>query len=45
MPSGKRNDKTYNVSDDHRLAMLDIFVREIDDERLMIDDHFVKNWE
>lgn len=45
IPSGKRNDKIYNVSDDHRLAMLDIFVREIDDDRVVIDDYFVKNWE
>lgn len=29
IPSGKRNDKSYHVSDEHRLAMLDIFVDEI----------------
>ena len=26
IPSGKRDDKNYRVSDEHRLAMLDIFV-------------------
>jgi hypothetical protein len=31
MPSGKRDDKTYHVSDEHRLAMLRIFVSEIND--------------
>ncbi len=26
IPSGKRDDKSYTVSDEHRLEMLDIFV-------------------
>ena len=26
LPSSERDDKKYHVSDDHRLAMLDIFV-------------------
>lgn len=29
LPSGERNDKDYHVSNEHRLAMLDIFVSEI----------------
>lgn len=29
MPSGKRNDKSYHVSEEHRKAMVDIFVNEI----------------
>ena len=30
--------------DEHRLAMLRIFVDEIADERVVIDDYFVRNW-
>ena len=45
IPSSKRNDKSYHVSDEHRLAMLQIFVSEIGDERVIIDDYFIKNWE
>jgi predicted adenine nucleotide alpha hydrolase (AANH) superfamily ATPase/very-short-patch-repair endonuclease len=45
IPSGKRNDKSYHVNDEHRLAMLQIFVSEIGDERVIIDDYFVRNWE
>lgn len=45
IPSGKRNDKSYNVSDEHRLAVLEIFASEIGDERVIIDDYFVQNWE
>lgn len=32
------------MSDLHRLAMLDIFVSEIDDPRVVIDDYFVREW-
>lgn len=45
IPSGKRNDKSYHVSDEHRLAMLEIFCSEIGDERVIIDDYFLRNWE
>ncbi len=45
MPSGKRNDKEYNVSDTHRLAMLEMFCDEIWDTRVYTDDYFLKNWE
>lgn len=45
IPSGKRNDKSYNVSDEQRLMMLEMFVSEIGDERVITDDYFVKNWE
>lgn len=45
IPSSARNDKNYAVSDDHRLAMLRIFVDEIDDERVLIDEYFLNNWE
>jgi epoxyqueuosine reductase len=45
IPSSKRNDKSYHVNDEHRLAMLQIFVSEIGDERVIIDDYFIKNWE
>jgi epoxyqueuosine reductase len=44
IPSSERDDKKYSVSDEHRLSMLDIFVREIDDERVLIDDYFIRNW-
>ncbi len=45
LPSGKRDDKFYSVSDEHRLAMLDIFVSDIADARVIIDDYFVREWE
>jgi nicotinate (nicotinamide) nucleotide adenylyltransferase len=45
MPSGARNDKSYSASDEHRLAMLEIFCQEIKDERVIIDDYFVREWE
>ena len=44
VPSGKRDDKSYHVSDEQRLAMLEMFCREIGDERVLIDDYFLKNW-
>ena len=44
IPSSERDDKMYHVSDEHRLAMLEIFVWEIADERVKIDDHFIRNW-
>ncbi|MBC7503437.1 epoxyqueuosine reductase QueH [Candidatus Gracilibacteria bacterium] len=45
LPSGKRDDKFYSVSDEHRLAMLDIFVSDIADARVITDDYFVREWE
>jgi epoxyqueuosine reductase len=45
IPSGQRDDKSYNVSDEQRLAMLDIFVWEIADIRIIIDDFFLTKWE
>ncbi len=45
IPSSVRDDKNYAVSDEHRLAMLRIFVDEIDDERVIIDEYFLNNWE
>jgi nicotinic acid mononucleotide adenylyltransferase len=45
IPSGKRNDKSYHVNDEHRLAMLEIFASEIGDARVNIDDYFIQNWE
>ena len=44
IPSSERDDKKYHISDEHRLALLDIFVREIDDSRVMVDDYFIRNW-
>lgn len=44
IPSSARNDKKYSVSDEHRLAMLRIFVQEIDDDRVTIDDYFIQYW-
>ncbi len=44
IPSSERDDKKYHVSDEHRMAMLRIFVEEIDDGRLSIDDHFLTHW-
>ncbi len=44
MPSGKRNDKEYSTSDEDRLALLEIFVNEIGDPRLLIDDYFISEW-
>lgn len=45
LPSGKRNDKIYSTTDLHRLALLDIFVTEIADKRVIVDDFFIKKWE
>lgn len=45
MPSGKRDDKVYQIDANSRLALLDIFCREIADERVIIDDYFVREWE
>ena len=45
LPSGKRNDKTYNISDEYRLSLLQIFVEEIANEKVIIDDYFIKNWQ
>lgn len=44
IPSSQRDDKTYHVSDEHRLKMLELFVEELRDERVILDDFFVKNW-
>jgi nicotinate (nicotinamide) nucleotide adenylyltransferase len=44
IPSSERDDKKYSAADLYRLAMLDIFVWEIDDERVIIDDYFIRNW-
>lgn len=41
IPSGKRNDKSYNVSDEDRKAMCDIFVEEIGDARVVVDYYFL----
>jgi nicotinic acid mononucleotide adenylyltransferase len=40
MPSGKRDDKNYHVSDEHRLAMLGIFVTEINDSIHLAEQDF-----
>jgi nicotinic acid mononucleotide adenylyltransferase len=40
IPSGKRNDKTYHISDDHRIELCRIFVREIGDPRVILDEEF-----
>ena len=45
IPSGKRDDKNYSVSDQHRLAMLDIFVWDIADIRVIVDDYFLTKWD
>jgi epoxyqueuosine reductase len=45
LPSGKRNDKIYSATDLHRLALLDIFVTEIADERVIVDSYFIREWE
>lgn len=45
IPSGTRDDKNYHVSDEHRLAMLEMFRSEVGDERVIIDEYFIKNWE
>ena len=45
LPSGKRNDKEYNVSDDHRLKILEIFLRDIHDSRVIVDDYFIREWQ
>lgn len=36
IPSGKRNDKSYAVSDEHRIAMLRIFCDEINDSTAFV---------
>lgn len=44
IPSSERDDKQYHISDTDRLALLHIFVEELDDKRVTIDDFFIKNW-
>ncbi len=44
IPSGKRDDKSYCVSDEDRMNMLEIFVWEINDPRVIIDDYFIHEW-
>lgn len=44
IPSSERDDKKYKTTDEHRLAMLQIFVQDLRDKRVTIDDFFVKNW-
>lgn len=41
LPSWKRNDKDYHVSDDHRKKMCDIFASEIGDSRVVMDYYFL----
>lgn len=45
LPSGNRNDKKYNVSPEHRIHMLGIFVSEIADPRVTVDDYFLREWD
>ena len=40
IPSGKRNDKAYKVDDYHRRNMLELFLSEIQDDRIFCDFHF-----
>jgi len=40
IPSGKRNDKTYHITDDHRRELCRIFTREIGDDRVILDEEF-----
>lgn len=44
IPSSERDDKKYSASDEHRLQMLEIFVSEIADDRLILDDYFIVRW-
>lgn len=44
IPSSERDDKSYHTTDEHRMKMLDLFVRDIRDKRVIVDDYFVKNW-
>lgn len=45
MPSGMRNDKSYHISDEHRLNLLQIFVQEIGNERVVVDNYFIYEWQ
>lgn len=45
IPSGKRNDKDYNVSNEHRKKMCDIFVEEISDSRVIVDYYFLDTFQ
>lgn len=45
VPSSKRNDKKYHISDEHRLILLQMFASEVGDNRVIIDDFFVKEWQ
>lgn len=44
IPSSMRDDKSYHVSDSERLDMLRLFVEDVADDRLILDDYFLKNW-
>lgn len=37
------NAKNCNISTEHRLKMLDIFVKDIRDKRVVVDDFFLQN--
>ncbi len=41
IPSWKRDDKSYHVSDEHRKKMCNIFQNEIGDDRLVLDYYFL----
>ncbi len=44
IPSSGRNDKSYHTSDEHRMKMLEIFITELDDDRVILDSYFLQNW-
>lgn len=41
IPSGRRNDKEYKVSNEHRKELCQIFVEEIRDARVIADYYFL----
>lgn len=45
LPSWARDDKEYNISDEHRLKLLRIFLRDIHDPRVIVDDYFIRDWQ
>lgn len=44
VPSWRRDDKAYHTTDQHRLEMLYIFLKEFNSDRIILDDYFVCEW-
>ncbi len=39
-----RDDKQYHVTDTDRIEMMRLFVKDIGDDRIVLDTHFLDEW-